>query len=91
MGEVAVLERDGGFVYYLITKSQYFKKPTYETLQSSLEAMRDHCLENKVTNVAMPRIGCGLDLLKWGIVVKMIKEVFGDCAMTITVYNLERC
>jgi len=36
----------------------------------------------------MPRIGCGLDKLKWDRVVAMIREVFADVDMAITVYYL---
>ncbi|KAG9269578.1 ADP-ribose glycohydrolase OARD1 isoform X2 [Astyanax mexicanus] len=87
-GECAVLKRSGRFVYYLITKKRYSHKPTYETLRQSLEAMKTHCLENGVTRLSMPRIGCGLDRLRWDRVIVMIEEVFQNTDVTITVYLL---
>ncbi|XP_055993274.1 ADP-ribose glycohydrolase OARD1 isoform X2 [Sorex fumeus] len=54
-GEVAVLKRDGRYIYYLITKKRASHKPTYENLQKSLEAMKSHCLKNGVTDLSMPR------------------------------------
>ncbi|KAM7136305.1 ADP-ribose glycohydrolase OARD1 isoform 1-T3 [Molossus nigricans] len=57
-GEVAVLKRDGRYIYYLITKKRASHKPTYENLQKSLEAMKSHCLKNGVTDLSMPRKIC---------------------------------
>lgn len=41
-GDVAVLKDNERFIYYLVTKPKSYEKPTYESLQSSLENMRDH-------------------------------------------------
>ena len=88
VGGVAVLQRKKRFIYYLITKERYSHKPTYDTLRSSLKAMKAHCQEHQVTSLSMPRIGCGLDKLEWPEVVKMTEEIFKDSAMTITVYTI---
>ncbi|XP_075411263.1 ADP-ribose glycohydrolase OARD1 [Tenrec ecaudatus] len=87
-GEVAVLKRDGQYIYYLITKKRASHKPTYENLQKSLEAMKTHCLQNGVTNLSMPRIGCGLDGLQWENVSTILEEVFEATDIQITVYTL---
>ncbi|XP_034650456.1 ADP-ribose glycohydrolase OARD1-like [Drosophila subobscura] len=41
-GDVAVLKDNDRYIYYLVTKPQSWGKPTYESLQSSLEQMREH-------------------------------------------------
>lgn len=66
----------------------YFEKPTYQSLRSSLEAMRAHAAANYVNEIAMPKIGYGLDKLEWPKVEKIIKEVFRDTDMQIKVYYL---
>lgn len=63
-------------VLNLVTKQRYYEKPTLDTLQSALEDMRLYCVEQGIRKVAMPRIGCGLDLLKWEDVSPLIQEVF---------------
>lgn len=87
VGDVAVLLRDGRYVYYLITKPQYFNKPTYDTLQSSLSVMKSHCVKNNVTSLSMPKIGCGLDQLQWPKVESILREVFQDMDIVITIYS----
>ncbi|KAG7323071.1 hypothetical protein KOW79_012773 [Hemibagrus wyckioides] len=87
-GECAVLKRNGRFVYYLITKEKYNHKPTYDTLRQSLEAMKAHCLENGVSKLSIPRIGCGLDRLSWDKVSVIIEDVFQHTDVAITVYSL---
>lgn len=83
-----MLKRGDRFVYYLVTKEQVYHKPTYPVLKASLEAMRDHCVKNRVQTVSMPRIGCGLDGLQWTKVADLIQEVFRDTNMTINVYTI---
>ncbi|XP_030821830.1 ADP-ribose glycohydrolase OARD1 isoform X1 [Geospiza fortis] len=87
-GEVAVLQRDDRYIYYLITKQKVSHKPTYESMQKSLEAMKAHCLNNGVTDISMPRIGCGLDGLQWEKVSAILEEVFENTDIKITVYSL---
>ncbi|KAM6370267.1 ADP-ribose glycohydrolase OARD1 isoform 1-T1 [Pluvialis apricaria] len=87
-GEVAVLQREDRYIYYLITKKKVSHKPTYESMQKSLEAMKAHCLNNGVTDISMPRIGCGLDGLDWNKVSAILDQVFEDTDIKITVYSL---
>ncbi|XP_070766877.1 ADP-ribose glycohydrolase OARD1 isoform X1 [Enoplosus armatus] len=87
-GQCAVLQRDGRFVYYLITKKKASQKPIYDSLRQSLEDMKSHCVLNGVKRISMPRIGCGLDRLRWERVSEMLDQVFRHTNVSITVYSL---
>lgn len=85
---LAVLEDDGRFIYYLVTKERSNGKPTYESLQGSLDLMLEHAVANGVPHICIPRIGCGLDRLQWSKVWPMIKQTFKDSNIRITAYYL---
>ncbi|XP_056130775.1 ADP-ribose glycohydrolase OARD1 [Lampris incognitus] len=87
-GQCAVLKRGRRFVYYLITKERASHKPTYGRLRQSLEDMKSHCMSNGVTRISMPRIGCGLDRLKWEQVSEILEDVFQHTDISMTVYSL---
>ena len=87
-GGVAILRRDNRDVYYLVTKEKYWHKPTYATLTSSLQAMKAHCVKQGTTQLAMPTIGCGLDGLSWPNVCEIIRDVFRETDVAVTVYVL---
>lgn len=78
IGGIGVLQREGRVIYYLVTKQHFYDKPTYDTIQSSIRAMKKHAVENKVQEISLPRIGCGLDRHKWPIVsTYLMKEFYG--------------
>ena len=83
-----MLQKDGRYIYNLITKVKYNHKPTYQTLRSSLEAMKVHSQKHEVKAISMPRIGSGLDRLNWEKVGTILTEVFQDTDISITVYVL---
>jgi O-acetyl-ADP-ribose deacetylase (regulator of RNase III) len=90
VGHIAVLEHEGRYIYYLVTKKYSIGKPSLEDLVSSLQKMRDHCAEHGVKHLAMPRIGCGLDRLEWRDVRPKIEEIFSGLDISITVYNFNQ-
>ena len=87
VGGVAILKQKERYIYNLVTKKKYYEKPTFADLRSSLLQMRKHMKENGVEGVAMPKIGCGLDLLDWLQVKRLLKEVFENSGFNIVVYT----
>ena len=74
-----------GRVFNLVTKEQYWQKPTYHTLQIALMDMKRQLVSRGVRKIAMPTIGSGLDGLNWQKVSKMIQEIFIDTEIEILV------
>jgi O-acetyl-ADP-ribose deacetylase (regulator of RNase III) len=75
-------------VFNLVTKAKCFQKPTYESLTEALEMMRDKITLLKITNLAMPMIGCGLDRLQWSRVKNIIESVFIDTDINILICTI---
>lgn len=67
----------------LVTKEKYWHKPTLQTMRQALECVADDFDFNG--KIAMPKIGCGLDKLKWGDVQQIIQDVFADTNIEILV------
>ena len=79
----------GKFVYNLVTKSKCYHKPTYQSLEKSLKALSLHVSQHGITQLALPKIGCGLDRLHWPVVAHMIERIFsGHQGLTIIIYVL---
>lgn len=72
-------------VYNLITKRNYWNKPTLTTMKNALLWMKEDCEIHKIDKLAMPKIGCGLDKLHWEDVSVLIKETFIDTNVEILV------
>lgn len=76
------------YVYYMITKPRYFHKPTLKDFTASLNALKDLAIQNGVSSLSMPRIGCGLDKLEWDVVKKLLLDTFNGTGIVLNVYTL---
>ena len=75
-------------VFNLVTKNKYWNKPTYKSLEESLILMKDLIDLKNVNYLAMPKIGCGLDRLQWGMVREIIKDIFKDNDIEILICSI---
>lgn len=74
IGEVAWLYRDGRYIYYLVTKENYWNKPTYDNFRNSIKNLFILCEKHNVKSLSIPKLGCGLDRLQWDKVKQIIIE-----------------
>ncbi len=90
VGKCCYLRESQSIIFYLVTKPRHFHRPTYNTFENSLRNMRDLCDRYKVTELAMSKIGCGLDELDWKLVSRIIDKVFENSNIKIIVYELKK-
>lgn len=90
IGDVAYLQENDRFIYYLITKEYSYNKPTYQSLTAAIEKLRNYVVKHGVKKLAIPRIGCGLDKLDWVIVKDIIKHIFKDVGCMIKVCHFSQ-
>ncbi len=57
-------------------------------LDKSLKDLHNLCKKFNVIELAMPRIGSGLDKLDWYFVSRIIDDIFESSGIQITVYYL---
>lgn len=75
-------------VFNLVTKQNYWHKPTYETVRNALEKMKEHLKSIGGNKLAMPHIASGLDRLEWSKVYDIICEVFKDMDIKIVICEI---
>lgn len=87
IGEVAMLMRDGQRLYYMVTKSKSTDKPHLSDLTKCLEALKLQAISDGVVKLAFPRIGAGIDKLKWEEVRRELNKVFTGSGIQVQVYK----
>jgi len=74
-------------IFNLITKAKSSGKPTLNALHMSIIKMRDIAVQEGIKQIAMPKIGCGLDRLSWPQVREILKAEFANTDIEIYVCN----
>lgn len=65
-----------GKIINLFTKQRFYDKPTMDDFIRTIHNLHMFCIDNNITHLAMPKIGCGLDRLKWNEVESLLFSVF---------------
>lgn len=86
-GAGAIVTHDP-LVINLVTKLNYYDKPTYQTMDIALKQAADMCYGLDIFELSMPKIGCGFDGLQWEKVKRLIEKNFDDLDILISVYYL---
>lgn len=73
----------------MITKQYSYVKPTLDDVKRAIRSLKEECLKYDVKKLAMPRIGCGLDKLKWRDVQSALYEEFCQSDIELKIYNLK--
>jgi O-acetyl-ADP-ribose deacetylase (regulator of RNase III) len=86
VGNVVVVRNESRFIYNLVTKKRFYGKPKYDAIRRCLEQMKDHAKRYGVTEISMPKIGCGFESLQWSVVKALIESVFERENIRIYIY-----
>lgn len=81
---------NGTRIVNLVTKAKYWMKPTMTSLELSLWNLRKFIEDNSdIKRILMPKIGSGLDKLKWEDVKTAILENLEDLDIEVKVFYLK--
>ena len=89
VGDCIFGKDQGKYIFHMITKPVYNGRPTYKSIENSLNSLLVLCNRFQVNKLAMPKIACGLDKLEWTKVSVIIKQVFSKSNIQVTIYD--RC
>jgi hypothetical protein len=87
LGDVGVCRTQGRTIYNLQTKPKFYNKPTFANFEVSVRNLRRKMDQRGDKYLAIPKIGCGRDLLKWQKVLPLIEEVFRGSDIQIRVFE----
>ena len=87
VGNVIFLKRRGRYIFYLITKPRYWLKPSYSSMRRALSNLNIILLDLQIKRIALPKIGQGLDKLKWSSVEVLIENCI-DNSIEVIIYVL---
>jgi O-acetyl-ADP-ribose deacetylase (regulator of RNase III) len=74
------------FVFCLVTKTQSARPPAdAKAFMLALCRLREHVASHDIRHLAMPRIGCGFDGMRWPKVKRLLETAFRDMDVHITV------
>jgi hypothetical protein len=86
VGKLAITRNSDFFIVNLVTKELKFHKPTLSAMQSCLLELRNVIVREKISKLAMTKLGSGLDSLPWPHVEKMLQETLKGLFVDIYVY-----
>ena len=68
---------------------RFSDKRSLWTQSKAFESMKVDAKMHRVSTIAIPKIGCGLDQTKWQEDVQLLRDVFTYADVQIVVYTLE--
>ena len=71
----------------MITKRHYWHKPSYSSMRKALSNLNIILRNLQIKRIALPKIGQGLDKLKWSRVEAQIRNCI-DNSIGVTIYVL---
>lgn len=88
VGEAARVKDGNRYIFYLVTKPNFFDKPTEAAVVFSIYQLARWVELLGIKELALPRIACGLDGHKWEDIRPIIISAFRHMDVTLTVYQL---
>lgn len=81
-------EAEKPWVFNLATQDTYGKvAATYEAVEQALANMRNQAEREKITSIAMPKIGAGYGKLEWPKVAELIEGAFQGWEGNLFIYS----
>lgn len=81
---------DGRVIFNLVTKINYYDKPTYGSMMAALKMLRYIAISHDETKLAIPKLGSGLDRLNWNVVSEIVDRVFDGSGIRVVLYEFNK-
>jgi hypothetical protein len=88
VGQIIAVKTIKFTILNIITKKRAADKPTEEDFKLCIKNLKLYAVKNCIKSIAMPKIGCGLDKLKFDFVTSTLISTFDGCDISLTMYML---
>ena len=78
-------QQNNRYLYISGIKRRFLNSPTYESLEVSLQASKQHLKRHSIQEIAIPKLACGYDHLHWPTDFSFLFTVF--CRFKLHSYN----
>lgn len=72
--------------YHLVTKLNYYNNSLYIDVKTTLQKLKIEAYKNNHTNIAISKIGLGLDGLHWTTTTQLIQSEFQNSNINIYIF-----
>lgn len=90
IGEVAVQEVEDRKILHMVTKEISDETPKWKNFKKAVHNLKTLCTVQNIKEIAMPKIGSGLDQLDWPRSLRLIKKIFSDSKIEVQVSVLKQ-
>ena len=87
VGQILFFSENDKIIANFPTKDKWREKSQYSYISTGLDSLLKGIVENNITSIAIPPLGCGNGGLDWNIVKKMITDKFKDSSINIIIYE----
>lgn len=88
VGSIVQQEKNGKKVLHIITKEESTAKPTWKDFKKAIYKLATRCKEEKISKLALPKLGAGLDGIKWEKIMKVLNYAFKNTTTLVTIVCL---
>lgn len=88
---IVPLKVNEDFLLNMVTKNKSNELPNWHDFKQTIKKLQEVCKKLKIQKLAIPKIGCGLDMFKWPNVMKLLKSVFyhSDTEVYVCCYDVD--
>lgn len=85
---IVPIQRGRRLIVNIITKQDFFVKPTPEQVFSALQILRQFLMYHNIREVATTVLSCGKDKLPYPLLIKFLTEIFNEDPLVFHMYHM---
>ena len=91
MGDVIVQKYDNKYIFHIVTKEESTSRDIkWKNFKTAVNRLAKQCEELGVKNLAVPKIGAGLDGMHWPKNMRLLNQVFNMSKTEVTICYLSK-